>query len=142
MTDITVTAAQVAQVFTKFGKAEIYDFIAGATITAGQAVYVDSNGDLQLTDAGATGTSQVIGIALNGGGAGQAISVLFHGCIYGFTLSGAYFSNVYLSETAGALSTSGVLTVTAYVGRVWPLSDNDRTKVLMVDIEVSQANYT
>jgi hypothetical protein len=141
MADLTVTAAQVAQAYAKSGKAEIYDVVAGATITAGQPVYIDSNGDAQLTDASAAGTAQVAGIALNGGGAGQAISVIHHGCIYGFDLSGiAYWGLAYLSDTAGTLA-DGVGTVTVPVGRVVPLSDSDRTKVLFVDIDITTANY-
>lgn len=133
MGDITVTAAQVAACFPD--KAEIVDMIAAATITAGQAVYVTSAGKANLGDANGSGTLQFRGIALNGGGAGQAISVLKKGHCYGFTLSGmAYDAIAYLSNTAGALGTSAGAT-SINCGRVVPLSDADLTKVLYVEAD-------
>lgn len=146
MADITATPAQIAPVFSGPGMCEVYDHVAGATITKGQPVYLDTNGVLQVADASLTGTAQVIGIALNGAGAGQAVSVLHHGCVYGYTLTGAYYALVYLSNTAGSLSTT-VGAVTVYVGRVWPLADASPgassvpTKVLMVDCAVQHTNY-
>lgn len=144
MADLTYTTAQVAPVFTIFGKSEIYDGVAGATVEAGQALYIDSSGDLQLTDAGATGTAQFCGIALNGGGAGQAISYLHHGAIYGFDLSGlAYWDLAYLSDAdPGDLEDGGAETVVVPVGRVLALPDASRTKVLMIDVDITTANYT
>jgi hypothetical protein len=67
MGDLTVTAAQVAPVYPD--KAEIFDGIAGVTITAGQVVYpIASSGLLGLADEDASAeASQVWGIALNGG---------------------------------------------------------------------------
>lgn len=133
MADITVTAAQVAAVFPD--KAEIVDMIAAETITAGQAVFLDTNGKAQLADANAAGEQQFRGIALTGGGAGQGISVLKRGHVYGFTVSGmAYDAIAYLSDTAGALgTTAGTMTVNA--GRVVPLSDASLTKVLYIDAD-------
>lgn len=143
MAAITVTAAQVAVLFTISGKAKIYDGIAGATITAGQALYIDASGDLQLADAtiGGAIVLQVVGIALNGGGAGAAISYLQHGYMYGCTLAGAYWAPVYLSETPGGLDTA-VTGGTVPIGRVVPLPDASRTKVLFVDVDPTSANYT
>jgi hypothetical protein len=132
MGDLTVTAAQVAAVFPE--KAEIYSGIAGVTITAGQAVYIiASSGKLGLADENASAeASAVIGIALNGGGAGQAIDVLRRGHVYGFTLTSEdYGEMVSLSATAGALLDTGA--TTSVVGRVEALADADLTKVLYVD---------
>lgn len=133
MTDIAVTAAKVAAVFPE--KAEIFTFVAGETITAGQAVYVvAASGKVGLADANAAGKQQLRGIALNGGAAGQAINVLKRGHVYGFTLAGDYDSAAYLSDTAGALAdAAGTMSVLA--GRVVGLSDNDVTKVLHVDVD-------
>lgn len=133
MSDLTVTAAQVGAVFPQ--KADIHDFIAAETITAGQAVFVDSNGKVQLADANASGEQQFRGIALNGGGAGQAISVLKRGHIYGFTITGlGYDAMVYLSNTPGALAdAAGGTSVIA--GRVTSLPDNSLTKVLWVEAD-------
>jgi len=152
MADITVTAAKVAPCFEKFGKCEIYSHVAGVTITAGQAVYIDvTTGLLALADAdlgGAGGQAcQFRGIALTGGGAGQAIDVLMHGCIYGFTLAGNYDSLVYLSNTAGALADAASGTNSVIVGRVYPLSDRIAStgypnKVLFIDVPMAAANFS
>lgn len=133
MADITVTAALVGRVDPETD--EVYDFIAGVTITAGQAVYLDATtGRLGLADANDAGKEQFRGIALNGGGAGQAITVLKRGRVYGFTLAGAYDSRAYLSNTAGALADAvGVMTVAC--GRVVPLSDSTPTKVLYIEAD-------
>jgi hypothetical protein len=134
MADITVTAAQVGLVFPE--KAEVYDFIAAATITAGQVVYQDSAGKANLADANGSGTVQARGIALNGGGAGQAISVLKKGHVYGFTVSGvAYDDPVYLSNTAGALADAAGGT-SVICGRVVSLTNGTTlTKVLHVEFD-------
>lgn len=132
MGDIAVTAAKVGVVFPE--KALIFTGIAGVTITAGQVVYgIIASGKLGLADEDADAEhSAVLGIALNGGGAGQAIDVLRKGHVYGFTVSGlAYWLVCSLSATAGALLDTGAST--NIVARVEPLSDADLTKVLYVD---------
>lgn len=149
--DISVTAAQVAPVFEKFGKCEIYTGVAAATITAGQAVYiVSATGLLNLADAD-TGAgdqqAQFRGIALNGGGAGQAIDVLMHGCVYGFDLSSEnYDAIMFLSGTPGALNDTADGTNTVRCGRVFPLSDTNTsgvpTKVLFVDVDMAAADWS
>ena len=70
MGDVVVTAAKVALVEPE--KADVFTGIAGVTITAGQAVYgIISSGKLGLADEDADAEhSAVLGIALNGGGAG------------------------------------------------------------------------
>lgn len=134
MTVIAVTAAQVNILFPTI--AEIYDIIAGATITAGQAIRRDSNGRAALADANAgSGAEDVRGIALRGGGSGQGISMLKRGHVAGFAVSGmAYDAPVYLSDTAGALDDAPSTTNSVQVGRVVSLSDADRTKVIYIDI--------
>lgn len=134
MSDITVTAAKVGVVYPE--KAEIFDGIAGATITAGQALYFDSTaGTLKLADANGSGTLQFRGIALNGGGAGQAISVLKEGHCYGFTVTSAsYDAALYLSNTAGALADSAGGT-SINCGRVVALPDSSLTKVVYIEAD-------
>lgn len=130
MSAIALTAAKIAPVFAD--ECRIRTRIAAVTITAGQALYVNTSGDDDLADGNGSGTKQFDGIALNGGGAGQAIDVLQEGECYGFTLSGlAYGALAYVGDTAGVLDTAAG-TVTVIVGRVVPLSDPDRTKVLFV----------
>lgn len=131
MTDIVLVAAKIAPVYPT--KAEIISGIAGVTITAGQAVYfIAASGLLGLADANVSGSQQFRGIALNGGGAGQAISVLKEGHCYGFTLSGqSYDDPLFLSDTEGVLGDSaGTLEVTA--GLVVALPDRDATKVAYI----------
>lgn len=133
MTDIALTAAQIAPVYPE--KAEILDFIAAATITAGQALYQDSAGKVNLADANGSGTLQFRGIALTGGGAGQAISVLKKGHVYGFTVSSvAYDAALFLSNTAGALGDSAGAT-SINCGRVVSVPDGSLTKVVYIDAD-------
>lgn len=134
MSAVALTAAQIAPVFAD--DCEIRTYIAGATITAGQAVYLNSSGDIDLADGNGSGTKQFKGIALNGGGTGQAIDVLRRGEVYGYTLTSiAYDALLYVSDTAGGLDTAAG-TVTVQVGRVSCLSDASRTKVLFVDADM------
>ena len=133
MADIVVTAAQVGVV--NPAECEIHDFIAAAAITAGQAVYLTSSGTVNLADANAAGLQQFRGIALKSVGAGQPVSVLKRGRVYGFTISGlAYDAAVYLSDTAGALA-DAVGTMTVNCGRVTALTDPGKTKVLYIEAD-------
>ena len=126
---IAVTAALVGLVDPM--KADVRAYIATETITKGQAVYILTTGKVGVADANASGKQQFRGIALNGGGAGQAIDVCHEGELYGFTLSGDAESFAYLSDSVGELAdTNGTMTVP--VGRVECLTDKDLTKVLRV----------
>lgn len=136
MTAVALTAAQIAPVFPDSPLTEIIPMVAGATITKGQVVCVTiATGLLDVADAnGAGNLVQARGIALNAAAAGQPVSVLRKGFVYGFTVSGlAYDSIVYLSDTVGSLDTSAGST-TVQCGRVMMLSDYPTlTKVLYVD---------
>lgn len=134
MADIALTAAQIAPV--ENVSREVFTFIAGETITAGQAVYfIAASGKVGVADANAAGKQQFRGIALNGGGAGQAIDVLSRGMVYGYTISGLNADAiVYLSDTAGALA-DGAGTMTVNCGRVVRLSDASNTKVLWISAD-------
>ena len=105
MADIAITAAQVEAIDPL--QAEIYNFVAAETITQGQIVYMTTSGTVGVADANGAGKQQARGVALNGGGAGQAISVLKRGRCAGFKVSGVNASApLYLSNTAGALATT------------------------------------
>ena len=105
MADITVTAANVVP-------ASGYQYIdgtAGATITAGQTVYLDSSvSTYKLADANASAAaSSTVGIALNGAAASQPIRVMTGGTL-GF----------------GAVLTKGTVYVqSATAGGIAPVSD-------------------
>lgn len=134
MSDIALTAAKIAAVFPE--QAEIFDGIAGATITAGQAVYLGTTGTLAVSDATTSGGAPYFdGIALTGGGAGQAISVLMRGHVYGFTVASINCgTTAHLSETAGALADAAPAGTgtDVKVGKIVALSDNTPTRVLYV----------
>ncbi len=135
MADLTLTATQIAPVFPD--EAEIYDMIAGATLTAGQAIRQNTSGKAALADANAgSGAEKFRGLALRGVGSGQGVSILKKGHVYGFDLSGlAYDALIYLSDTAGALADAPSTTNSVPVGRVVPLSNSDLTKVLYIDAQ-------
>ena len=130
MAAIAATAARIARVFPQTD--EVYNFICGVAVTAGQAVHVNSSGNLILSNAGASGTAKCVGIALEDGGIGQAISVMKTGLIAGFTLSGAYGSKAHLSDVAGGLDDAAG-TVSVVLGSILSLADASRTKVLFID---------
>lgn len=131
MSDITVTAAQVALVFP--ARSETYNVLLAEAVTAGQALYQTTSGTYGLADANDSGKEQIRGIALEAGGAGQCISMVKRGIIAGFTL-GTYDDPVYLSDTAGALSTTEG-TMTVYVGNVVGLADPDKTEALYFEAD-------
>ena len=128
MGDITVTAAQIGLVDPL--KSTVKSYLAYETITKGAAVYIDTTtGKVGLADENAGGMLQFRGIALNGGGANQAIDVCEDGELYGFTLAAlAYDAIVYLSANPGLLATTG----SVICARVAPLTDAAITKVLRV----------
>lgn len=131
MTDITCTPAQVGIVLTEI--ADIYTLIAAAAITKGQPVYIDSNGKANVADANGSGTRQFRGIALETVSAGQPVSVLHRGPVYGYDLSGVAFdAAIYVSDTAGSLADAAGTTSLA-VGKVFPIGDSKTVnKVLFV----------
>lgn len=112
MADLSITAASVvagAGARTRAGT-------AGATITAGQAVYLD-NADQKWKLADADSATAAVrtpgGIALNGASNGQPITVLTSGPVtIGATLTAgvAY----YLSDTPGGIAPVGDLTTGDY----------------------------
>jgi small ligand-binding sensory domain FIST len=78
MADISQTAANVA----KGAGAQTQIGIAGATIVAGDQVYLDpATGTLKLATAASLNGSTVVGVALCGGAAGQPIVYQTQGVI-------------------------------------------------------------
>lgn len=134
MADLTRTKAQVGVVFSD--RAEIYNFITSVSVEAGEAVAVGTDGQLDLADASTGGNAAATrGIALNDGIAGQAVSVLKSGAVYGFDLSGldgdapVYVSDANTGELADAAGT-----VSFQIGIVHILADANASKVLFVDV--------
>lgn len=100
MADIAITAANV---LTR-GGSTLADGTAGAVVTAGQAVYLDSDGTWKLAD---NDTATVAarspgGFALNGAAVGQPLKVHKSGPI---TIGGTLVAGTayYLSSTPGGI---------------------------------------
>lgn len=116
MADLTVTAASVLA----GTNATITRGIAGATITAGQAVYLDetTTGEWLLADSdsatAAVRGSARFGIALNGASDGQPLSVQTGGNI---TIGATVVAGVayYLSDTPGGICPFADLATGDYV---------------------------
>jgi len=122
-TDVSITASSVARV-TGSGTGidtVVTNGFAGATITAGQSIYIDTNNVWLLTDANLSAAAGVAkGIALNSASTGQPIAIATGGTINpGFT---ATVGKIYVtSATAGGIApvedlTSGWRTGVLYVG--------------------------
>lgn len=130
MADITRTKAKISAVYPEL--AEIHNGIAAAALEAGQPVYIDTAGKFGVADADAAAADQFRGIALEDAAAGAPVSVLVKGHLYGYTLSGAYDSAAYVSNTAGELADAAGSTSLA-VGKVVAVFDSkSATKVLYV----------
>lgn len=111
MADVSVVAAEVlADTGTEFKHGTL-----GATVTAGQAIYLDtSTSTWKLADANASATTAAVeGIALNGGVSGQPVKVWTGGTADpGFTVG---VGSVYvLSATAGGIAPVADLTTGMY----------------------------
>ena len=134
MTAIALTAAQIGVVFP--AQAEIYNVIAAAAITKGQALYQTTAGTYGVAQADTIAKRQFRGIALEAASAGEALSMLKRGVLAGYTLA-TYEDEVYLSDTAGALDTApGSLLVKC--GRIISLADPALTEVLYVEADWSR----
>lgn len=128
MTDLALTAAQIA--LTKPQEAEVGFAICAAAVTAGQSLFVDTDGKIDLADANVSGAQQTRALALEAGAIGQSINILFRGRVYGFTITQAYDAPIFQSDTAGALADAAG-TMTVPVGIIEAVSDDPTlTKLL------------
>ncbi len=93
------------------GGAIVRNYTAGAAVTAGAPVYLDSSGYVQMADASAVATNYVIGAAIQAAAAsGDRIDVVVHGPMK-LTTGGTPGAIVYISDTTGAVSeTAGTKT--------------------------------
>lgn len=133
MTVITPVADRVALL--NPDTAFTFNAFAGATLSAGDLVYINSStGRLVKTNAGASGTAKCAGMVLKSAAAGQVVTVIGRGWIGGFSPSGSYYSDLYASDTAGAVDTAAG-TVSLVVGKVMPLPDDygTPTKILYIN---------
>lgn len=135
MTDVAIVAAQVSPV--NETPIETWTLIAGVAITRGQTVAINTTTGLAFVGDASTGVGpNVRGIALNNAGAGDSLTIMVHGSLYGFTLTNqAYDAPIYSSNTAGAVADAAG-DVSEVIGRVKPMHDagTTPTKVLYVNI--------
>jgi hypothetical protein len=107
MADLTITAANVIA----GAGARTVNGTAGATITAGQAVYLDSaDSEYKLADcdSATAAVRSPVGIALNGAADGQPLRVLTKGPVtIGATMTAG--TTYYLSQNAGGICPIGDL---------------------------------
>lgn len=114
MADLTVTATSVVNVSASLGNG-----IAGEAITAGQAVYLKPS-DSRLWKAQCDGTTDEgnpVGIALNGGSAGQTITYAASGEI-NIGATTAKTTTYVLSATAGGIAPQADLVSTNKIVRM------------------------
>lgn len=99
--DLSITATQVL----KGSDATTNNGIAGATITAGQPLYLNASSSLALCDADGDATTSVcVGIALHGASAGQPIHYQTGGSITLGAAAAMTVGETYLtSDTAGGI---------------------------------------
>lgn len=101
MADFSVTAASVV----KTANTAISEGIAGGTLTAGQAVYIDTSDSSKLKgcDADASASSVAAGITLHGASSGQPIKYATSGNL---TFNAAFAAGdcVCVSTTVGGLA--------------------------------------
>ena len=110
MADITITAANVIASSNAVIRRE-YPF--GATVTAGQVVYLNGSNQWALADMNAplgTKTTDLRGIALNGGSSGQpaAVVTLDPALVIGAAVTNG--TSYYLSDNAGGISATAPTT--------------------------------
>jgi hypothetical protein len=116
MADVTVTAADVKPL----PGAVVRRYAADATLYAGNAVYLKSDGEVAQVDADAAASARAIGIAVAGPEgkttflAGDALDVVVGGPLAGFSslTPGGY---LFASTTAGAIANAAATASGDYI---------------------------
>lgn len=132
MADLTITAANVVA----GSGASVRHGTAGATITAGQVVYLDSSTSTYKLADNNSATAAVrspTGIALNGAASGQPVGVLTRGPI---TIGAALTAGVayYLSDTPG-----GIGPVADLASGEYPTIIGIATSTTVLDVDLLEA---
>lgn len=131
MAALTITAANVLA----GSNATVRNGSAGATITAGQAVYLDSaTSTYKLADCnGAAALRSPVGIALNGASAGQPLAVALAGDV---TIGATVTAGVayYLSGTAGGICPVGDL-----ISGDYPVIIGIATSTTVINVKVHES---
>jgi hypothetical protein len=138
MADLSITAANVVA---DSGAVSIQTYTAGATITAGQAVYIDTANSNVIKLAQSDGTAleaTVKGIAMHGAASGQPIAVAVSGDLdLGASLTVA---QVYiLAQTAGGIAPVGDLASGDYLSIIGMGTVADNFKLSITNSGVEKA---
>lgn len=132
MADLSITAANVAA---EEGAVSKQEWVAGATITAGQAVYIDTAASNVAKLAQSDGTElegTVKGIALNGASSGQPVIIAVSGSLdIGATLTVG--QTYVLSQTAGGIAPIADLTTGDYVSHIGVATAADTLRLSIVN---------
>lgn len=130
MVDVSITPANVvpgANALMKKGT-------AGATITAGQVVYLDtSDGKYKLADCDNTAATAVVaGIALHGASDGQPLTIVYEDD--DLTIGGTVAVGVYvLSGTAGGIAPVADLASNDYVSVLGAAKSTSKLKLKILN---------
>ena len=137
MADLTVVAAEVSPMLVF----EQVTLPANEAIDAGEIVrLVTASGKLALAQADSAANGRLIGVAINSGVAGQAVTVVRRGLVdMGTALASETIDELLLlSDTAGKIDNgAGSPTASYPIGRVWPsFGATTADKVLFVDVNL------
>lgn len=100
MADLSITATSVLA--SSAARRVVKD--AASTVTAGQPVYLTTSGTVAPADANDSTKASVLGIAENGGAAGQPISVVTKDPAFALGATVAIGDVLILSATAGGIA--------------------------------------
>lgn len=120
MADITITAANV--LFTSGNK---LTGVAGASVTAGQAVYLDSAaGTLKLAQCdGTAAEADAVGIALHAAGTNQPLTYAAHGSVINIGGTTAKTTTYMVSAAAGGVAPQADIVSTNKITRLGYATD-------------------
>lgn len=138
MADIVRTAALVRPMDPN--RAMTFPSIAVEAIAAGQVV-APTAGGVNLADANAAGArQQPCGIAMNDAAIGQAVTVHYHGPLWGYDVSALTPGvSLFLSDNAGEVADTASGTKTVRLGRVIQTSAKSLDKYFFVDTDFTNS---
>jgi hypothetical protein len=137
MADLTVTAASV--LWTSGTK---QTGVAGATVTAGQAVYLDSTtSTLKLAQAdGTAAEADAVGVALHAAGSGQPLVYASQGAVINIGATTTKATTYVVSATAGGVAPQADLISTNKIVRLGYATD--AAGAFVVDIRNTGVSVT
>lgn len=117
MAEATITPAAVLMVTVTAPATQTRDVISGATVVAGQVVYLDANNLAKLAQSDGTALeATVAGVALHGAATGQPLKIAIAGDV---TLDGLTAKKFYFaSSTAGAMELESDIQSTEKISKI------------------------